>query len=142
MEKFLFFNDGDNDAIAYPLSNMLSLTHEGNTTVEFRFKSSKPLSPRVNATPTLAAITISDQSTDDVSVSAAQAASVSAGVVAYDKVVLTITAGTLALDVMKTLVETINSGPKTDGFITICDDVNSIQLLSSIESCAITQASA
>tara|TARA_R110000822_G_scaffold138814_1_gene276429 strand:+ start:458 stop:886 length:429 start_codon:yes stop_codon:yes gene_type:complete len=138
MEKFLFFNDGDNDATTYPLSNMLSLTHEGDTSVEFRFKSSKPLSSRVVGTFAQPAYTIDNTGGDAVAIMAAQTAAVTAGAIAYDKVVLTITAGTLAEGLMRTLVSHLNSGPNSDGFITVCDDVNSIQLDSAIASCAIT----
>ena len=138
MEKFLFFNDGDNDATTYPLSNMLSLTHESDTTLEFRFKSSKPLSSRVANTFASKAYTISSSGGDAVAIAAAQTAVVTAGAIAFDKVVLTITAGTLAKGVMQTLVSHLNSGPNSDGFITICDDVNAIQLDTAIDSCAIT----
>ena len=138
MEKFLFFNDGDNDATTYPLSNMLSLTHEGDTELEFRFKSSKPLSPRVANTFASKAYTIANSGGDAVAIAAGQTAIVTAGAIAFDKVVLTITAGTLAKGVMQTLVSHLNTSAHTDGFITICDDVNAIQLDAAIASCAIT----
>ena len=140
MKKFLFFNDANNDAALYPIDNLLSISHEANDTVMMRFASSKPLSERVVATPAMTAITLVDEGNDDIQGKAAQTAAITAGAIAYDEVILTVTAGTLAKDAVGAICRGINEAPHSTGFITICDDINSVFIHSSIASCAITYA--
>ncbi len=142
MKKFLFFNDADNDAALYPLDQLLGIAHDGDTAIKLYFESSKPLSERVVEAFAYPETTVDANSGDPVSVRAAQTASITAGAVAYDLVTLTVAAGTLAKDAMGAVCRGINEAPHSTGFITVCDDINSKFITSSIASCTITYASA
>lgn len=142
MKKFLFFNDADNDAALYPLDNLLGIAHDANDSIKLYFESSKPLSDRVVEAFAYPELTATDNGGDPVSTRLAQTASITAGAVAYDIVTLTITAGTLAKDVIGSVCRGINEAPHSTGFITVCDDINSVFIAPSIESCTITYASA
>ena len=39
MDKFLYFQDGNNDAYCYPLSSFLGFQHDSNLTLKMRFVS-------------------------------------------------------------------------------------------------------
>jgi len=39
MEKFLYFQDGNNDAQLYPAKNLIGIIHDGDTTLKLRFVS-------------------------------------------------------------------------------------------------------
>lgn len=142
MKKFLFFNDADDDAALYPLDQLLGIAHDGDTTIKLYFESSKPLSERVVEAFAYPETTVDANGGDAVSVRAAQTASITAGAVAYDLVTLTVAAGTLAKDAMGAVCRGINEAPHSTGFITVCDDINSKFITSSIASCTITYASA
>ena len=60
----------------------------------------------------------------------------SAGVVKYDHVLLTITSGKFK-EVAQAITQAINEGPNSDGFIVICDALNSVFCDSRITDCAI-----
>ena len=60
----------------------------------------------------------------------------SAGVVKYDHVLLTITSGKFK-DVSQAITQLINSAPHSDGFLVVCDALNSVFCDSRITDCAI-----
>ena len=111
--RMLFFNDANDDAVAYPLDNLLSIGHEGDDTVFMRFKASRPMQLQTIGT------------------------SAAAAVAAYDQVTLNTSAGILALDFMRTLVEKIYEGPHTTPFLVVADDINSTYVVSTITGCNI-----
>ena len=39
MDKFLYFQDGNNDAYCYPLSSFIGFVHDADTTLKMRFVS-------------------------------------------------------------------------------------------------------
>ena len=115
VKRMLFFNDADNDAVSYPLDNLLSIGHEGDDTVFMRFKASRPMSLQTIGTTAAAAV---------------------AG---YDQVTLNTNAGITAKDVFAAIVAKFNE-PAIGGapnFITIADDINSVYVHSDITGCNI-----
>ena len=102
MDKFLYFQDGNNDAYCYPVSNLISIIHDGDTSLKLFF---------------------APASTNDANDT--------------DLVTLTITTQTEKA-VTQALIQAINGGPHTDGFIVVCDLVNSVFLHPDITSTALT----
>jgi len=104
MQKFLYFQDANDDAQLYPVDSLLGIIHDADTTLKLRFKS---------------AVTGSGVATE------------------IDLVTLTITAQAEKA-VIQALVQAINGGPHVDGFIVVCDIVNSVFLHPDITGTAAT----
>jgi len=65
MDKYLYFQDGNNDAYMYPLSSLIGIVHDADTTLKMRFVSAVT-GPGATTEIDLITLTITTQKEKDV----------------------------------------------------------------------------